>query len=68
MNEEIYKKLEELEGKIDRVSSSVEKVRRYFQITFWLTIALVVLPAIGLLLMLPTFISFLTTDLNNIIL
>ena len=62
--DETAKKLSELEAKIDAVYVSVEKTRKYFFWTLVITIAAVVLPAIGLLLAIPKFLSVYTGDLG----
>lgn len=46
-----------LEEKIDAVYASSEKLRKYFQITMWVTIAVIVLPMIGMLFAIPAFLS-----------
>ena len=55
-----------LEQKIDAIYASVEKTRKYIFWTVVVTIALVVLPAIGLVFALPQFISTYTTELNGL--
>ena len=45
-----------LEEKIDAIYRSVEKTRKYFLITMWITVILFVLPLIGLLFVIPAFI------------
>ena len=55
-----------LEKKIDAIYASVEKTRKYIFWTVVVTIALVVLPAIGLVFALPQFISTYTTQLNGL--
>ena len=57
MDIEIKNKLEEQEKKIDLIYQSVEKTRKYFLLTFWITIAMFILPAIGLIFVIPSFIS-----------
>jgi len=57
MEEEILKKLELQEKKIDEIYLSVEKMRKYFLWTFIITIALVILPLIGLIFVIPQFLS-----------
>ena len=54
-----------LEKKIDAMYVSVEKVRRYLFWTAVVTIALVVLPAIGLVFTIPKFISTYSAALNG---
>ncbi|TSD03084.1 MAG: hypothetical protein Athens071416_344 [Parcubacteria group bacterium Athens0714_16] len=57
MNDEIKQKLEQQDVKLDAIYKSVEKTRKYFQMIFWVTIAMVVLPLIALLFMVPSFLS-----------
>ena len=59
-------RLAALEQKIEAIYISVEKTRKYFQITLWITLALVVLPAIGLLFAIPAFINSYTSALNGL--
>lgn len=67
MEPQLSTELERLEAKIDAIYVSVEKTRKYFLIITWITVALVVLPAIGLLLAIPAFINSYTTNLNGLI-
>jgi len=55
MDPEIKKKLDEQGEKIDAIYQSVEKTRKYFRMTLWVTVIVVVLPAIGLFFALPAF-------------
>lgn len=57
MDPQSAQKLAELERKIDAIYATTEKVRKYFLWTLIVTIALVVLPAIGLVFAIPSFIS-----------
>ena len=57
MDQDIQKKLEEQDKKLDAILTSVEKTRKYFLVVMWITIALVVLPAVGLIFAIPAFIS-----------
>jgi len=50
-------RLQTLETKIDEMYVSVEKLRKYFLWTGIITVALIVLPLIGLLFALPSFFS-----------
>ncbi len=53
----VQKKLEDLEKKIDAVYVSAEKTRKYFLILMIVSIVAFVLPLLGLLFAIPTFIS-----------
>ena len=46
-----------LEKKIEAIYASVEKTRQYLLWTLVITIALIVLPAIGLMFAIPSFVS-----------
>lgn len=68
MNEqELGQKLASIEEKVDKIYASTEKTRKYFMWTLIISVALVVLPAIGLLFAIPTFISTMsaTTSLEG---
>ncbi len=67
MEPNIQNKLVELETKIDAIYVSTEKTRRYFQIVMWVTIAMVVLPFVALLFVIPAFINSYTTTLEGLI-
>ena len=53
----ILAKLEEQNKKIDGIYKSVEKTRKYFLWTLIISIVVVVLPLIGLLFVIPQFLS-----------
>ncbi|MBU1557922.1 hypothetical protein KKC45_03090 [Patescibacteria group bacterium] len=57
MNEDIIKKIEEQDEKLEAIWDSVEKTRKYFLIIIWITVLTVVLPAVGLLFAIPKFLS-----------
>lgn len=57
MPENIEGQLREQSAKLDAIYISVEKTRKYFLYIMWISIAVVVLPMIGLLFAIPTFIS-----------
>ena len=56
-----------LEAKIDAIYASVEKTRKYFQIVMWVTVALVVLPALGMLFAIPAFINSYSASLEGLL-
>ncbi|MDO8482339.1 MAG: hypothetical protein Q7S86_00790 [bacterium] len=60
MNEDILKKLDEQGQKIEAIFQSSEKMRKYFMWTLWISVAVIVLPLIGLFFVLPSFFSSLT--------
>jgi uncharacterized membrane protein YjjP (DUF1212 family) len=55
MNEDILKKLEEQDKKIDAIFESSEKMRKYFLWTMIISVAVIVLPLIGMVFVLPSF-------------
>lgn len=55
-----------LEKKIDAIYASVETTRKYIFWTAMVTIALVVLPAIGLVFAVPSFISTYNETLSGL--
>lgn len=64
MNQEIKSKLDEQTAKIDAVFTSVEKSRKYFLVTMWITVLAIVLPVIGLAFLMPTFLESYSNILN----
>jgi hypothetical protein len=64
MEEEILKKIEAQDKKLEEIYRSVETMKKYFLWTFIITIALIVLPIIGLLFAIPKFISIYSNALN----
>lgn len=64
--EELQKKIEEQGVKIDAIYKSVEKTRKYFLIMTWITVIFIVLPLIGLISVLPSFISSYTNTLSGL--
>ena len=65
--DEILKKLEEQDKKIDAIYVSVEKTRKYFLWTMVITIATVVLPIIVLIILLPWLINTLTSAYSGLL-
>ena len=57
MDEEVRQKLAELERKVDATYVSAEKTRKYILVIVIISIVAFVLPLIGLLFAIPTFIS-----------
>jgi len=66
MENEILKKLEESDQKIDEIYKSVEKTRKYFLWTLIITLAVFILPLIALLFIVPSFLSTYTTTLQGL--
>lgn len=55
--EEVLKKLEQQQIKIDAMYASVEKLRKYFLWTLIITVATIVLPLVAAMIILPTMIN-----------
>jgi hypothetical protein len=57
MDEQILSKIADLEKKIDAIYRSAEKTRKYFMWTLIVTVLAIVLPAIGLVFVIPYYLS-----------
>lgn len=60
MNEQLDRmevKLAELQGKLDQVYESSEKMRKYFLVALWITVGAILLPLLVLPLIVPAFLS-----------
>ena len=66
IDSELLAKLDEIGAKADRTYQAAEKVRTYLFWTGVVTVALIVLPMIGLALAIPSFIGSYTTTLNGL--
>jgi type II secretory pathway component PulF len=55
--EEILKKLAEQEQKISLIYDSVEKTRKYFLWMMIVTVAMIIIPIIGLIFVIPQFLN-----------
>jgi len=60
MDENLDKKLVEIEKKLDAVHHSVEQMRKFFLWTLIITVVMVVLPLIGLAFVIPSYLSTLS--------
>ncbi len=58
--DEILQKLAEQDKKIEAIYQSVEKTRKYFLLTLIISVAVIILPLIGILLMMPNFLKIMT--------
>lgn len=63
---ELSARLDDIAAKAERAYQAAEKVRKYLFWTGVVTIALIVLPAIGLVFIIPQFIASYSTTLNGI--
>jgi type II secretory pathway component PulF len=55
--EPIQSKIEELEDKVNKLQRTVDKIKKIFIWTVIVSIALFILPLIGLLIIIPQFLS-----------
>ncbi|MES2088257.1 MAG: hypothetical protein V4467_04690 [Patescibacteria group bacterium] len=55
MNEDILKKLQEQDAKLEAIFQSSEKMRKYFLWTLIISVGMIVLPLIGIAFVLPSF-------------
>jgi hypothetical protein len=66
MEPTIEKRLGDLEKKIDEIYISVEKTRKYFFWTLMVTLAVFILPLVGLMFAIPSFLSNYTETINTL--
>lgn len=67
MEEEILRKIEDQNKKIDAIWISVEKTRKYFLTTLIISIVMTVLPLIGLLIVIPIVLSSLSKSMEGLL-
>ncbi len=67
MDTEIKNKLALQDLKLDAIFTSVEKTRKYFLVVMWVSILAVVLPAIGLVFAIPSFLNSYVGSLDGLI-
>lgn len=67
MDNEILIKFEEQDKKLDAIYKSVEKTRKYFLWTLIVSVATVVLPIIGLMIMIPWMLKTLTSAYGGLL-
>ena len=67
MEQDIQKKLEEQDAKLNAIYVSVEKTRKYFLIILWVTVIMIVLPAIALFFVIPSFLETYTSSLEGLL-
>jgi type IV secretory pathway component VirB8 len=67
MDQEILQKFEEQGKKLDAIYVSVEKTRKYFLWTLIISIATVVLPIIGIIVLIPWFLKIMTSTYGGLL-
>ena len=65
MEQDILKKIEEQGVKIDQIYASVEKTRKYFLMILWVTALGVLLPLLGFVFVIPSFLNTYVQSLNG---
>ncbi|MBI2476433.1 MAG: hypothetical protein HYV67_04300 [Candidatus Taylorbacteria bacterium] len=60
MDNDILKRLDEQDKKLEAIFQSSEKMRKYFLWTLIISVAVILLPMIGLVFVLPSFFNNLT--------
>ena len=66
MDQDLKNKIEELDRKIDAIYASVEKTRKYFFWTMIVTLVVFILPLLGLIFVVPSFLSNYTDTINSL--
>lgn len=66
MQPDIENKIAEIEKKIDQIYVSVEKTRKIIMWTGIITLAVIILPLIGLMFVIPSFLSNYTDTINSL--
>lgn len=64
MDQQLQDRLDAIEAKVDATLKSVKKIQLYMSIAFWITVAVIVLPLIGLIFAIPSMISTYTEAMN----
>jgi len=67
MENDIRTRLDAQDAKLEAIWQSVEKSRKYFLITAWITIGAIVLPLIALALIIPAFMSSYTASIEGLL-
>lgn len=61
MENEVLERVKQNEEKLEKIYVSVERTRRYFFWTMVITVAVIVLPLVGLVFAIPSFLSTYST-------
>jgi len=65
MEQELLKKIDELDKKTEEIYRSVEKTRKYFLWMLIITALVIVLPLIGLMFVIPQFLNTYTSGMGT---
>jgi RNA-binding protein YhbY len=66
MDEEIKKRLDAQDEILAKIYKSAEKTRKYFMWTLIISVAVIVLPLIGMLFVIPKFIGIYTSSFQGL--
>lgn len=64
--DEILEKIKEQDNKLDAIYKSIERMRKYFLWTLIVTIATIVLPLIGLIIIIPWFLKTMSSAYSGL--
>lgn len=71
MEEQSYQKLvekiEEQNEKIEALTQSANKIRKYFLVIIWITVVLFVLPLIAMIFIVPSFLDTYTSSFDGLL-
>lgn len=67
MDPKLQEQLNEQEVKITQIYESVKKMERHMRLTFWITVVVVVLPALLAVFILPPLVSSYLESLNGLL-
>ena len=67
MEGELLEKFKEQDAKLDAIWKSVEKTRKYFLVVIWVTVVLFVLPLIGFIFVIPSFLDSYLGSLDGLL-
>ncbi|MFZ2154184.1 MAG: hypothetical protein WAV16_03050 [Candidatus Moraniibacteriota bacterium] len=67
MEEEILRKIEDQNKKIDAIWVSVEKTRKYFLTTLIISVVMTLLPLIGLLIVVPMVLGTISKSMEGLL-
>lgn len=65
--DELHTRLRAVEAKLDAVHTSVERMRKYFQVLLWVTVGMVVVPIIGLLIVVPMVLNMYASMMSGLL-
>ena len=67
MDEELQKKFEEQNAKLEEIYKVTKQTRNYFRLTFIVSVVLIVLPLIGLLFALPAIMGSIGSSIPSVL-